>query len=310
MHTHLQADKKMEARFAELEALRAADEADEAEEEEEADEEDQEQEEEEQEQEEEAEEEEAEEDPPVPAQEAPVPKPILKHREAPQAAAPQEQDTAPKTADPQAAAPKAAPKVAPKATPSASQALVQAGERAVRFVADQTAKQGKQANSLTHKAQWNDMNRQVLKQGLQPPALQLYRQNKLDFFQVFLEKGCSLEKVTVEVIRRQEKSTKAKDNWVAMQKSDMILKGWSEARIENVISKRLANGQWYPDHDEPENEDMNWYWCTVGSTFSSQQKNSEALQGSHKQEMEAAPLLGAGGALEASFKTNALHVNI
>ncbi|CAE7609904.1 unnamed protein product [Symbiodinium sp. CCMP2592] len=147
-------------------------------------------------------------------------------------------------------------------------------------LAEQTTQQGVvalcDANSKTHKNEWNQFSRQCLDKKKCTTSMAAHvERNKLDMFRRWLECGGDWEKVSLEMERRAENSTLARKERQGMKKRD-ILKKYPEELL--LIAKLLAKKMFEEDEDFPGDEDEYYFYVNAGSKVRKENRTSEALQ--------------------------------
>ena len=107
-------------------------------------------------------------------------------------------------------------------------------------------------NSVTHPNQWREMQRAV-KSGKMPADLTTnYNTNKAGLFKTFVERDGNWDSVKAAVQRQSEASTTGKEKLKAMKPRDIrLLYPQDSAKGEQVISRRVKAGLYYPDEDFP-----------------------------------------------------------
>ena len=105
-------------------------------------------------------------------------------------------------------------------------------------------------NSVTHPSQWREMQRAV-KAGKMPADLTTnYNTSKADLFKTFVECDGNWDSVKATVQRQSEASTTGKEKLKAMKPRDIrLMYPQDSAKAEQVISRRVKAGLYYPDDD-------------------------------------------------------------
>ena len=84
--------------------------------------------------------------------------------------------------------------------------------------------------------------------------------DKLDLFRIWLQKGQDFSAVEVEVNRRnsQKKTAMARDR--CLSRADLLATGrYSERDVQELIERKTALGEWIPDPNFPQREDLRQY---------------------------------------------------
>ena len=199
----------------------------------------------------------------------------------PLAKAPQVSEPAPSPAvakAPQASEPAPSPAVAkaPQASepPQAASATESPGtasttaaplpnelSKAVDDVANKTTDLNK-ATSATNRKEYMKFLRQANNPAIMPKALipTFTSGEKLDLFRIWLQKGQDFSAVEVEVNRRnsQKKTALARDR--CLSRADLLATGrYSEKDVQELIERKTALGEWIPDPNFPQREDLRQY---------------------------------------------------
>ena len=171
---------------------------------------------------------------------------------------------APQASEPSpAASPNAASPIEPPGTASANAATPLPNElsKAVDDVTDKTTDLNK-ATSATNRKEYMKFLRQANNPSIMPKALipTFTSGDKLDLFRIWLQKGQDFSAVEVEVNRRnsQKKTAMARDR--CLSRADLLATGrYSERDVQELIERKTALGEWIPDPNFPQREDLRQY---------------------------------------------------
>ncbi|CAK9059986.1 unnamed protein product [Durusdinium trenchii] len=132
------------------------------------------------------------------------------------------------------------------------------------------------ANSVTHKSQWDQFNRQMLDRKKFPASLASHvLKNKNDVFNEWLAaKGC-WEDVAIKFERKVSEIKEFKKSRGGLKKRDILLK-YPKEKAEDLVRRLRSKGMWEWDEDFPNDEEEIFYYCGTGGELSKKTKVEES----------------------------------